>query len=120
MTMQVNEQQYAEWMMRLGYRKSDARASARRFVEWKAQQESQPQATRLKVEPWQNWEREFKAFIDRMPRKPTRFLAMVAAAEKRREALARVTDKKAARRRRYQRAHGQQVHPNGDPSAGRA
>jgi hypothetical protein len=112
--MIVDEKQYAEWMMRMGYRKSDAQACARRFIEWKAQQASQPRARFLKVESWQNWEREFKAFIDRMPRKPTRFLAMVAAAEKRREALARVADRKAVRRRRYQRAHQQQVTVSGE------
>ena len=59
----------------------------------------------LLPEPWQDWDREFRAFLDEMPRKPFKFLQMVAANDKRREALAIVARRKAKNRERYERAY---------------
>jgi hypothetical protein len=55
------------------------------------------------------------AFVDTMPRKPYKFLAMVAAAERKRAIEALVTAKRAKGRERYLRRFKQPHTPDGKP-----
>lgn len=91
--------------MKLGASRKEALKTWTLYQQWVAEEAQQPRARFLKVAPWQNWEREYRAFIDEMPRKPFDFLARVAAAEKRRAALALVASRKAKSRERYERQY---------------
>ena len=91
--------------MSLGFGRKQALQSWRHFQAWLAREASNPRPRTLKVQPWQDFEREFRAFLDEMPRKPTRFLAMVADIERRRGRQQAIAARKAQGRLRYQRRY---------------
>lgn len=93
------------WRMKLGAGRKEAGKLWLAYQEWLAEEALQPRVRRLQVAPWQNWEREFRAWLDEMPRKPLKFLAMVAAAEKRRTMKSAAEARKAIARRKYQRQY---------------
>jgi len=91
--------------MKLGATRKAALKLWTQYQEWRALEAQNGPIRCLNVQPWQNWEREFRAFLDEMPRKPVAFLAMVAAAEKRRAALTVVADRKSRSREKYLRQY---------------
>jgi hypothetical protein len=101
----VNKATWISWRMKLGASHKGALKLWDQYQEWRAQEALNPRVRVLTVQPWQNWEREFRAFLDEMPRKPLKFLAMIAEAEKRRGALAVVAERKAKSRAKYRRQY---------------
>lgn len=79
--------------------------------EWRAQEKLNGPVRFLKVESWQDWETEFKRFLDAMPRKPYKFLAMVAAIERRRALQDAIQARKAKGRERFLRRYARHASP---------
>lgn len=96
--------------MKLGASHKQALKLWDQYQEWLAEEAHNGPVRRLTVLPWQNWEREFRAFLDEMPRKPFAFLAMVAAAEKKRAALAAVNTRKAKSHERYRKQYARRAY----------
>jgi hypothetical protein len=99
----IDKATWVAWRISLGVPRKQALKLWEQYGEWLAQEALQPRPRVLCVQPWQNWEREFRAFLDEMPRKPVVFLAMVKAAEKRRAQKQSVEARKAHSRERYRR-----------------
>lgn len=98
-----DEATFIAWQMKMGASRRMAFRQWAAFGEWLAQEARQPRVRILKVASWQNWEREFRAFLDEMPRKPFAFLAMFANIEKQRAQKLSVETRKATSRERYRR-----------------
>lgn len=91
--------------MQLGAGRREALKLWHSFREWADQEAKNPRPRVLTIESWQDWEREFRAFLDEMPRKPYPFLALVAQIEKRREQQAVIAQRKARNLERYKRRY---------------
>lgn len=105
----IDEKTWIEWRCKLGCRKAEARALFKEHERLLA--ESATPVRRLTLRHGETWEQALKAFLDQMPRTPTRFLAMVAALEKRREIRAAVAARKAIGRQRYRRQYARGAQP---------
>lgn len=101
----IDEKTWKAWRMKLGATRKQANHLWMQYQEWRALEAQNGPVRVLQVKPWQNWEREFRAWLDEMPRKPVAFLTMVAAAEKRRAAKAMVAARKMKGRERYERQY---------------
>lgn len=101
----IDEKTWKAWRMKLGATRKEANRLWLQYQEWVAQEAQNGPVRRLSVKPWQDWEREFRAFLDEMPRKPYAFIAMVARIEMKRAQLSEIRLKKAARRDKYIRQY---------------
>jgi hypothetical protein len=113
-----NKATWIAWRMKLGAGRKEALKTWHLYQQWLEQEAKQPRARFLKVAPWQDWDREFRAFLDEMPRKPFNFLARVAAAEKRRTVKASVDARKAKSRERYERQYARRSQHTRAPTNG--
>lgn len=101
--MCVSEQTWIQWRTKLGCRKGEAKALYREYLDLLADQSTPVRC--LTFRHGETWEQALNAFLDQMPRRPTRFLAMVAAIEARRAAQAVIASQRAVKRRRYERRY---------------
>lgn len=97
----IDEDTWIEWRCQLGCRKHEARALFRKHQALLLS--DGVKARFLKPRTNETFEQAWRAFLDGMPRKPFRFLAMVAEIEKRRAIKKGVGAKRAAGRARYER-----------------
>lgn len=111
LSMPVDAKTWKAWRMKLGATRKHANALWMQYQEWRALEAQNGPVRRLEVAPWQNWEREFRAWLDEMPRKPIAFLAMVAAAEKRRAAKESIQARKVKGRERFLRRYARRASP---------
>jgi hypothetical protein len=105
----IDRETWISWRMKLGANRKDATALWQQYQEWLGGKAASSRVRVLKVEPWQDWEREFRAFLDQMPRKPSGFLARVAAAEKKRAQQAVITARKARGKKRFRRQYAKRA-----------
>lgn len=104
----IDEQTWIEWRTKMGCRKAEARQLYREYL--KLVQKSGGTVRMVRPRHNESWEAAYKAFIDGLPRRPTRFLAMVAESNRRRELKERVAAKRAAGRVKYRRRFNR-LHP---------
>lgn len=97
----INEKTWIEWRLKMGCRKHEAKALFKEHE--RLLRDSATPVRRLTFRHGETWEQALKAFLDQMPRSPSRFLGMVAAIERGRAIKAVVEANRAVRRRRYQR-----------------
>lgn len=97
----IDEKTWIAWRCKLGARKSEAKALYREYQEFIASAAGNVRMCRPRH--GESFESAFRAFLDQMPRTPSRFLAMVERAQKLREIRARVAARKAVGRARHLR-----------------
>ena len=97
----ITRKEWVAWRMKLGATRKEAERLWKAYSSWRDEEAAHGPVRRLEVAPWQDWEREFRAWLDEMPRKPVAFLAMVEAVEKMRAAKAAIQARKAKGRERF-------------------
>jgi hypothetical protein len=99
----IDEKTWIEWRCKLGCRKAEARSLFREYQE--LLRESGGTVRMMTPRHNESWEQALTAFLDQMPRKPIRFLAMVAEVERRRSIRDQIKAHKADGRRRYEKRY---------------
>jgi hypothetical protein len=99
----IDEKTWIEWRLKLGCRKHEAKALFKEHE--RLLRDSTTPVRRLTLRHGETWEQALKAFLDQMPRNPSRFLAMVAAIEVRHAIKAAVLARKAVGRQRYRKRY---------------
>jgi len=97
----ITRKEWVAWRMQLGANRREAERLWKDYRTWRDEEGAERPVRRFEVASWQDWEREFRAWLDEMPRKPVAFLAMVAAVEKMRAAKAVIHARKAKGRERF-------------------
>jgi hypothetical protein len=106
----IDEKTWIEWRCKLGCRKAEAKRLYREYLELLLECESSVRM--MKPRHNETWEQALTAFVDQMPRRPTRFLAMVAESEQRQAIRERLRARKASGRRKYLRRVNRRAKPN--------
>lgn len=104
----IDEKTWIEWRCKLGCRKAEAKALYREYT---SLLRDEPGTVRMvKPRHGESFDSALRAFIDSMPRRPTRFLAMVAESERLRAIRAQIAERKLVGKARYLRRFNKCAH----------